>query len=68
MTPKRKSALEWFHERGEVGWFRLGDPSNKMRREMIKDGQLQGRSQGDFRVILYSLTDKGRRDLHEAKP
>lgn len=68
MTPKRIAALEWFHERGEVGWFRYDDnpPSETLRKRMIKDGQLKQRRQGDLKPILFSLTDKGRRELHEA--
>ena len=68
MTPKRKYALQWFHDRGEVGWFKLADnpPSDPMLELMIKDGQLQKRNQGQMKVILYSLTDAGRQALHEA--
>ena len=66
MTPARIKALQWFHDRGEVAWFDRSAPSRAMRRKMIADGQLQFRSQGDFRPLLFCLTDKGRQDLHEA--
>ena len=66
MTPARIKALRWFHERGETAWFDGTAPSWTMRRKMIADGQLQFRSQGDFRPLVFSLTDKGRQDLHEA--
>ena len=65
-TRARIMALQWFHDRGEVGWFKLSEnpPSREMMGEMIRDGQLQQRSQGDSKVMLSSLTDKGRRALH----
>lgn len=66
MTRKRIEALQWFFDRGEVGWFDRSAPSISMRRSMIRDGQLAGRSQGGLKPILFSLTDKGRADLHEA--
>jgi len=68
MTPKRKYALQWFHDRGEVGWFKLADnpPIDLMLERMVKDGQLQKRIHGPMKVILYSLTDAGRQALHEA--
>jgi hypothetical protein len=70
MTPKRKYALQWFHDRGEVGWFVCAEnpPSDLMRKRMIKDGHLQKRSQGDWKPTLFSLTDAGRQALHEANP
>ena len=66
MTPTRNKALQWFHARGEVGWFKLSEnpPSNAMIKRMIKDEQLQQRSQGNGKVVLYGLTDKGRRMLN----
>ena len=66
MTPKRKAALQWFHDRGEIGWFDATSPSNKMRKAMMADGQLQKRVGNSIPLVMYSLTDKGRRDLHEA--
>lgn len=66
MTPERKRALQWFFDRGEVAWFRYAEkpPTEAMRRRMMKDGELQDRRQGDWKPVLYSLTDKGRRMLH----
>jgi hypothetical protein len=70
MTPERRRALQWFHDRGEVGWFRFDEkpPSDRMKKQMMRDGQLQTRKQGDWKPLLYSLTDKGRQDLHEDTP
>lgn len=67
MTPKRRDALQWFHDRGEVGWFAFAEnpPSETMIRKMLREGQLQERSQGNLKPILYSLTDAGRQALHE---
>lgn len=61
MTPARKRALQWFHDRGEVRglWDYDGAPSAVMVSKMRQDGQLIG---GPGRA--YSLTDKGRRALH----
>lgn len=64
MTPARKAALQWFHDRGEVEIFDASAPSHNMRQSMLKDGQIDCRSQGNFRLMLWSLTDKGRRMLH----
>lgn len=67
MTRKRIAALQWFFDHGEVGWFDRTAPSARMRKAMLADGQLQQRQEGGLMdPILYSLTDKGRRDLHEA--
>lgn len=67
-TKARIAALQWFHERGEVAWFRYAEnpPGNAMRRKMLADGQLKERRTGMMQPIFYSLTDKGRQDLHEA--
>ena len=66
MTPQRKAALQWFHDRGEVGWFKLSEtpPSETMINRMIRDGQLQRRRQSHSSIVLTSLTDKGRRALN----
>lgn len=64
MTPARKAALQWFYDRGEVDFFDKSAPSTAMRLRLVADGLLQYRI-GDRRVA-FSLTDKGRRDLHEA--
>ena len=62
MTPARKAALQWFHDRGEVSGFVLAEnpPSATMMKRMMNDNQLIRRAS------LTSLTDAGRRALHEA--
>jgi len=66
MTPARKYALQWFHDRGEVGWFKLSEnpPSDAMKKRMINDDQLEKRNNGNMRPITFVLTDKGRRALN----
>ncbi len=66
MTPARKAALQWFHDRGEVKWFVYaeGPPSNVMRNKMLKDGHLEMVSTGEWKPAAWRLTDKGRRALH----
>jgi len=66
MTPARRAALAWFHEPGEVAWFSYDEypPSKDMLKRMLDDGQLQKRSQGDLKPVIFSLTDKGRRMLN----
>ena len=66
MTPARKAALQWFHDRGEVKWFRYDEvpPTDLMRKRMLADGQLEKISQGDWKPYIWRLTDKGRRMLH----
>ena len=68
VTPERKRALQWFHDRGEVTWFRYDEypPSEQMRKRMVSDGQLQILKQGDWKPMIWSLTDTGRQALHEA--
>ncbi len=61
MTPARRKALQWFHDRGEVRdlWERTDRPSPQIIRMMLGDRQLTWTErQGHF------LTDKGRRMLH----
>lgn len=60
-TKARIAALQWFHDRGKVRSFDRNAPSSAMCERMVKDGQLavSGR-------WVWSLTDKGRQDLHEA--
>lgn len=65
MTTGRKAALQWFHDRGEVNVFDTNSPSAAMRKRMMQDGQLVRREVSPWSV-RYSLTDKGRRDLHDA--
>lgn len=62
MTPKRKAALQFIYDRGAV----LKDlalpnaPSAGMLAWMQYDEQIECGDEG------WTLTDKGRRDLHEA--
>lgn len=65
MTPKRKHALQWFHDRGEVRSFREAPFSNEMLMRMEREGQVQWRNPG---TPIWSLTDAGRQALHEATP
>ena len=55
-TKARIAALQWFHDRGEVG----SPPSGVMICRMLADGQL------NTSEPMFCLTDKGRQDLHEA--
>lgn len=64
MTPARKAALQWFYDRGVVSWLaslRNNAPSKRLFHLMQRDGQLVLTSEG------WTLTDKGRRDLHGAR-
>ena len=63
-TKARIAALQWFHDRGDVDpplhvlqpeWL-----TERMLRSLIRKGQLGITNSG------WSLTDKGRQDLHEA--
>ena len=65
MTPARKRALQWFHDRGE-GLGRDIDRSVisfAMQDRMYGDGQLTMRRDWPA-PTTYTLTDKGRRVLH----
>ena len=65
MTPARKSALQWFHDRGEIALHehrKDAPPTGSMILAMMREGQLQWRSGSPD--PLWSLTDKGRRMLH----
>jgi len=43
MTPKRKAALQWFHERGEVGWFVYAEnPPSDLTRNQIVSHEISG--------------------------
>jgi len=69
MTPARKRALQWVHDQGEAQWFPIGDknaPSRAMRKRMVRDGQLTSYAKAPDLIVWWRLTDKGRRDLHEA--
>lgn len=61
MTPARKAALQWLHDRGEVDNIRNAPFSGEMFQRMIKEGQVQWVNSGK---PIFSLTDKGRRALH----
>jgi hypothetical protein len=65
MTPARKAALQWFYDRGETRLSRhnVEQPSGQMILAMIREGQLEWRVAGE---PIYTLTNKGRHDLHEA--
>lgn len=62
MTPARKAALQWIHDRGEAKGFVMSEnpPSATMMKRMMNGGQLQRRGIG----YAYTLTDKGRRALN----
>ena len=62
MTPARKAALQWFHDRGEVEAVSDEGPTVPMMIRMICDGQLQYRKEGIR--LFHTLTDAGRRALH----
>lgn len=70
MTPKRKAALQYFHDRGEVPMrvveYKLedGTPTDYMLDKMWKDGELAMFHGEDFEP-MYALTDLGRQNLHE---
>lgn len=67
MTPERKRALQWFHDRGEV---RLktgqeGQPTGRMIALLVDLGQLEvERPRYGMGSPIFRLTDKGRRRLH----
>ena len=67
MTPARKAALQWFHDRGEVRLTQDGrfseEPTSNMVGRMMTEGLLERRAISPWDG-LYSLTDKGRRALH----
>ncbi|WP_420013943.1 hypothetical protein [Tateyamaria sp.] len=67
MTPKRKAALQWMHDQGEVSSREAVEHlSWTMILRMDSDDQMKSRKVDDRLYQLFSLTDKGRRDLHEA--
>lgn len=67
MTPARKAALQWFHDRGEVGWFDASAPSPQMRTRLEAAGMLEPvKPKAGVGLIKYRLTDAGRQALHEA--
>ena len=67
MTPERKRALQWFHDRGEVKLkaAQEGRPSWRMISIMIADCDLAvASSKYGMGGAILCLTDKGRRMLH----
>lgn len=65
-TEGRRRALEWFAQRGAVGWFDNSAPSAAMRRAMVKEGQLE--IVPDERIVhvqRWRLTDAGRSALRD---
>lgn len=67
MTPARKAALQWFHDRGEVHdvWVIPDRPSTRLIRIMIFDGQIEADVwQRKPHKVTHRLTDKGRRMLN----
>ena len=69
MTPKRRAALQWLHDRGEVAWFpsfSLYAPTFQMLDRLIKDGLVEKRpNTKPAGLVYYRLTDAGRQALHE---
>ncbi len=61
-SPKRQAALQFIYDRGAVlkELARPDAPSADMLRRMREDEQAKCTDEG------WTLTDKGRRDLHEA--
>ncbi len=62
-TKARIAALQWFHDRGEVSSIREAPFGSEMLFRMQREGQVQWRNTGNQ---IWSITDKGRQDLHEA--
>lgn len=65
MTPKRKQALQWFADQGEIECKkgRQEAPCTiQMIRLMLDDRQILGSERKG--VWYYTVTDKGRRMLH----
>ena len=62
-TKARIAALQWFHDRGETRSLTESPFGAAMLVRMQREGQLQWRNPGQ---PIWSLTDKGRQDLHEA--
>lgn len=65
MTPKRKQALQWFHDQGEIECRKAHKEAPftiHMTRRMLHDLQIRA---DDRRGIWYfTVTDKGRRMLN----
>lgn len=69
MTPKRRAALQWLHDRGEGAWFPSFSkraPTFQMLKRLIKDGLVEKRlTSSSAGMVYYRLTDAGRQALHE---
>lgn len=67
MTPKRKQALQWFHDQGEIACKKAQAEmpiTMRMVALMLNDRHLVAyRTCGKYH---YSLTDAGRVALHES--
>ena len=63
MTPKHKAHLQWFYDRGAAlkQLSEPGAPSAWWLSRLESAGQIELTSEG------WTLTDKGRRDLHEGE-
>lgn len=63
MTPKRKSALQWFHDQGEIAVHDTVDKlSSIMIQRLLSENIIN--TYITRNVSVYSLTDKGRRMLN----
>ncbi len=71
MTPARIKALQWFFDQGETKNLAFnpieGMPTWRMIGRMLDEGQVEAIIYyGRRKPAIHRLTDKGRRDLHEA--
>lgn len=69
-TKARYVALEWFRDHEVLGpdeVFKRRPPSARMRRLMAKEGEAEHIPVGQFGLVKWRLTDKGREVLG-AKP
>lgn len=68
MTPARKKALQFFHERGEVcvAAWEPERPTSPMVTRLMSAGELQEYEGPHPGAIMQCLTDLGRQRLHEA--
>lgn len=64
VTKARRDALQWLYDRGEVTSIKGATFSSEMFQRMTKEGQVQWSNAGS---PIFSLTDKGRLDLHESR-
>ncbi len=70
MTPKRKAALQWLHDLGEVEMAAVDakvldwQPSECMLDKMWNAGELMMGFDAED-IPVYTLSDLGRKNLHE---